>query len=104
MGVFVRVVAVFVGLANVYVAGSSGSAAAFMENESPAPSLALRAVVAGLVASEVILRFMRPALWSGFFARYAATALALCLGGLIFGASTRSEPCLMARFRLKGSL
>ena len=89
MANFVRLTAVSVGLVNVLVVGSSGPAFAFAELESSVPVLALvlRAVVAGLVVSEIALRFARPALQGGFLLRCGIVVSAVCLGGLIFGAS-----------------
>ncbi len=87
---FLRIVAISVGLANIYIVGLIGGAPAIPTNLTSSPALLLAtvlyAVVAGLVASEVVLRFMRPALRDGFFLRYIVMVLVVSLGGVIFGA------------------
>ena len=86
LGLFVRVVAVLVGLANVLVIGDPRGV--FSEDGPPLLGTFLLAVVAGLVSSEVVLRLGRSFLSSGFFARYGITVLGMCLGGAMLGGSS----------------
>ncbi|MEJ7871979.1 MAG: hypothetical protein WKF67_06945, partial [Rubrobacteraceae bacterium] len=81
--IFVRTAAVLVGMANVLVIGDPRGV--FSADGPPLPGTFLLAMVAGLVASEIVLRIGSPALSSGFFARYGITVLGLCLGGAILG-------------------
>ena len=89
-GIFVRAVAVLVGLANMIVIGDPLD----VVGSPPSRPLAahfgalLLAAVAGLLASEIVLRIGRAALNGGFFARYGIAVLGLCLGGAILGGSS----------------
>jgi hypothetical protein len=47
---------------------------------------ALSAVAAGLLASEIVLRFVRGDLRGDFYARHLTMALAACVGGALLGA------------------
>ena len=80
---FVRAAAVLVGLANVLVIGDPRGVIG--EDGPPLLGTFLLAAVAGLVASEIVLRLGRPALSGAFFARYGLTVLGMCLGGAAFG-------------------
>lgn len=88
--IFVRLTAILVGLANTLVirdprdvlASSGGQTLDILFGTS------LLAVVAGLVASEVVLRLGRPALGGRFAARYGITLLGMCLGGALLGGSS----------------
>lgn len=86
MGFFVRAVAVFVGLLNTYLAEGGGDLTAPLKVD-PAGFLrvVVVAIVAGLLAAEVVLRVMRPALEGKFLFRYAVMVLAVQLGGLLVG-------------------
>ena len=85
-----RTVAVLVGLANALVIRDP------LDILGPAHSrplvallgTSLLAAVAGLLASEIVLRIGRSALSGGFFARYGVTVLGLCFGGAILGGTS----------------
>ncbi len=81
--IFVKATAVLVGIANVLVIGDPRGV--FSEGGPPLLGTFLLAMVAGLAASEIVLRTGRPALNGGFFARYGITVLGICLGGAILG-------------------
>lgn len=89
MNMFLRVAAIFVGLANIYIIGILGGAPAVPTRIASSPTLLLTtvlyAVISGLVASEITLRSMRSALRGSFFLRYIAMVLTVCIGGMIFG-------------------
>jgi hypothetical protein len=54
----------------------------------PWPDLLLYAILAilvGFMVSEIVLRFMRPALLGDFYIRYWVMALAVFLGGVLLG-------------------
>lgn len=89
MNMFLRVAAISVGLANIYIVGIIGGAPAVPTRIAFSPTLLLTtvlyAVIAGLVASEITLRSMRPALQGDFFLRYIVMVLTVCVGGMIFG-------------------
>lgn len=90
MVIFVRGVAVLVGLANVYWYGLYNGVHDASLSGLPRSELLVEVcvtVVTGLVISEIVLRFARPALQGGFYARYAAAAATVFLGGLTLGAS-----------------
>ena len=89
-GIFVRAVAVLVGLANAIFIGEPRNVFAASEGLTLAPLFGalLLAAVAGLLASEIVLRVGRPALSGGFFTRYGIAVLGLCLGGAILGGSS----------------
>ena len=78
-----RAAAVLVGLANVLVIGDPRGVIG--EDGPPLLGTFLLAAVAGLVASEVVLRLGRPGLSGTFFARYGLTVLGMCLGGAALG-------------------
>jgi len=87
---FVRVSAVLVGMANVFLfslAGDGELGSAFLLNLDPWwPQnflYALSAVFAGLLVSSVFLRFARRGLEGSFFARYGVMVLAICLEGAV---------------------
>ena len=85
-----RTVAICVGLLNVGVIGLAGDSPylGYTDLASSPTALgmaALCAAAAGLVASEIVLRLMRPALQGGFSLRYGILVLTMCLGGAIFG-------------------
>ena len=94
---FVRVVAVLVGLANMLVIGDPINVVGSAVVRSPALSLGhgLTAVLAGLLASEVVLRRGRSALEGGFLARYGIAVLGLCLGGAMLGGASSVLPGLV---------
>lgn len=87
MAAFVRVSAVLVGTANVFLVSLVGEGElgnALMWNLDPWwPHNALYATVAGLVVSSILLRFARRELRATFFARYGVMVLAVCLGGVV---------------------
>ena len=92
MAVFVRVSAVLVGMANVFLVSLVGEGElgnAFMWNLDPwwphNAMYALSATVAGLAVSSTFLRFARRELYGTFFARYGVMVLAVCLGGVVLG-------------------
>ena len=85
-----RVSAVLVGMANVFLVSLIGEGElgnAFMWNLDPwwphNAVYALLAAVAGLVVSSIFLRFARHGLYGTFFARYGVMVLAVCLGGVV---------------------
>jgi hypothetical protein len=80
---YLRAAAVLVGLANVLFIGDP--LGVIGEDGPPLLGTFLLAAVAGLVASEVVLRLGRPAMSGAFFARYGLTVLGMCLGGAAFG-------------------
>lgn len=90
MALFVRAMALLVGLANALVIGDPLDVVGSSNNRPLAALFGtlLLAVVVGLGASEVVLRLGRPALGGGFFARYGITVLGMCLGGAILGGSS----------------
>ncbi|MDQ3361729.1 MAG: hypothetical protein M3534_08710 [Actinomycetota bacterium] len=90
MAAFVRISAVLVGMANVFLyspAGDGELGNAFILNLDPWwPQnflYALSAIVAGLLVSSIFLRFARRELRQSFFARYGVMVLAICLGGAV---------------------
>ncbi len=85
-----RLTAVLVGLANTLVIGDPRDVFASSGGQTLGILLgtSLLAVVAGLVASEVVLRLGRPALGGRFAARYGITVLGMCLGGALLGGSS----------------
>ena len=92
MAAFLRVSAVLVGMANVFLVSLVGEGElgnAFMWNLDPwwphNAVYALCAAVVGLVVSSVFLRFARRELYGTFFARYGVMVLAVCLGGVVLG-------------------
>ena len=95
---FVRIVAVLVGLANMLAIGNPADVVGSAGAQSAASVLGngLTAVLAGLVASEVVLRIGRSALGGGFLARYGITVLGLCLGGAILGGASLVIPALLS--------
>jgi hypothetical protein len=89
---FVRVSAVLVGMANVFLVSLVGEGElgnALMWNLDPwwphNALYALCAAVAGLVVSSILLRFARRELRETFFGRYGVMVLAVCLGGVVLG-------------------
>ena len=89
LAVFLRISAVFVGLANAAVLYGFGDESPARKGEvawSVVLLYALAAVVAGLLAAEFLLRPMRRLLEGGFFLRYAAAVLGVCLGGALTSA------------------
>ena len=90
MTAFLRISAVLVGMANVFlhsIAGDGELGNVFIWNLDPWwPQnflYALSAIVAGLLISSVFLRFTRRELQGSFFARYGVMVLAICLGGAV---------------------
>ena len=90
MAAFLRISAVLVGTANVFLISLVGEGElgnALMWNLDPwwphNALYALCAVVAGLVVASVFLRFARRGLHGTFFARYGLMVLAVCLGGAL---------------------
>ena len=87
---FVRLAAVFIGLANLVVlAGLNGVDSAILQredvgfNEILPPVLAV--VVAGIVISDIVLRLRRSALAEKFSHRYGFTVCMVCFGGTLTG-------------------
>jgi hypothetical protein len=104
LATFVRAAAIFVGLMNAAMFGlipdvpHDEALMAFPGDLPPWPDLslyALSAVVAGLLVSEIVLRFMRPALLGDFYVRYWVMALAVFLGGVLLGALIISASVLL---------
>ena len=93
---FVRAVAVLVGLANMLVIGDPVDVSGFTGGQSAASALGngFTAALAGLVASEIVRRRGRPAMNGGFLARYGITVLGACLGGAVLGAASLVLPGL----------
>ena len=92
MSTFVRLAAVLVGLTNAIVY-SMVADAPIDEGLSLAPvpwpiaaALLTCAVLAGLLVSEVLLRFKRPGFQGSFSIRYLVMALAVFAGGMVMGA------------------
>ena len=90
MAAFVRISAVLVGMANVFLfslAGDGELGRVVILNLDPWwPQnflYALAAVVAGLLVSSIALRFARRGLEGGAFAHYGVMVLAICLGGAV---------------------
>ena len=105
MTTLVRILAVLVGLMNGAVFSLGAELPhdevfqSFPGDLPPWPDLssyALSAVVAGLLVSEIVLRFMRSALLLGdFFLHYWVMALAVFLGGVLMGALVSSASVLL---------
>lgn len=90
MAALVRISAVLVGVANVFlysVAGDGELGNAFLWNLDPwwpqNALYALSAVVAGLLVSSIVLRVAWRTLQESFFARYGVMVLTICLGGMV---------------------
>jgi hypothetical protein len=89
----VRISAVFVGVLNALFYSMAGDSAlgeplTFSRDLEPWPLTALyalAAVAAGLLASEVVLRFVGGGLRSDFYARHLTLVLAVCVGGMLLG-------------------
>ncbi len=95
MATFVRSAAILVGLMNVAMFSLVAELPhdevlqSFPGELPPWPDLllyALLAILAGLLSSEIVLRFMRSALLRDFYVRYLVMALAVFLGGVLLGA------------------
>ena len=89
-GIFVRVVAILVGLGNMLYIGDPFDVVGAPSGRPTATLIGvlLLSVPVGLVASGIVLRRGRAALAGGFFARYGVAVLGLCLGGAILGGSS----------------
>ena len=90
MATLFRLTAICLGLLNVCAIGLVGDTAylGYMDvARSPATLLlwAICAAVAGLMASEIVLRSVRSVLWGNFALRYAGVVLTMCLSGVISG-------------------
>lgn len=90
MAAIVRISAVLVGLANIYALLAVGmwfAATGAEELEGINGFHFLQgffiATVVGLLTAEILLRLARGMLRGHFFARYAAMALGMCLGGVL---------------------
>jgi len=85
--IFLRVAAVLVALGNWYVLTTSGNPAELARYGWSQLLLNLFIVAAlGVLIAEALVRLMRPALEGAFFARYVAIVVAVCLGGIVYGA------------------
>lgn len=97
MGLFVRSAAVFVGLANLLILSAPALRDALLSGGDLAdrsggavwgPILlsVLAVVIVGLATSEIVLRWMRPAIFAErFLDRYFNSVVVVCLGGVIMG-------------------
>ncbi len=90
MAAFTRLTAVFVGLVNLVIVASSGGYGAPLWTGDVTWAGAIRSVLAvvfaGLLTSEIVLRwFRRPMLDEKFFVRYGVAVSALALGGVLMG-------------------
>jgi hypothetical protein len=99
----VRLCAVLVGLANAtaFALGAVKSldeAFLYFLGDWPSWSLAalyaLSAVMAGLLRSKVVLRFVRRGLQGDFYTRHLTMVLAVCVGGMLLGALLVSASAL----------
>jgi hypothetical protein len=98
---FVRISAVLVGMANMFLlslAGDGELGRAFVLNLDPWwPHnflYALAAVFAGLLVSSITLRFAQRELEGSSFARYGVMVLAICLGGAVLSVLLRASDIL----------
>ena len=89
-GMFVRAVAVLVGLTNALVIRDPLDVVSSPHSRPLVALLGtlLLAAAAGLLASEIVLRLGRTPLSGGFLARYGITVLGMCLGGAILAGSS----------------
>ncbi len=103
MATFVRIAAVLIGLANATLYASIADTPldeAFFYSFGGLPPrplaamYALSAVVAGLLASEVVLRFVPGRIRGDFYARHQAIVLMVCVGGALLGAFSISVSAL----------
>ena len=89
LAVFTRLAAIFVGLANLIVLtvlSSSDSSAWRNATWTEALPFVAAVVVAGLVTSEIVLRWLRSAvLAEKFLDRYANSVVVVCLGRVMMG-------------------
>lgn len=96
MAALARISAVLVGLANAAVFALAydkpiGDAASYFPGDLPSWQLAalfaLCAILAGLLAAEVVLRFVREGLRDDYYSRHLTMVLAVALGGMLLGPS-----------------
>lgn len=94
MDTFVRLSAILVGLTNaaVFALGADkplDDAFLYLLGELPPWPLvalyALSAILAGLLASEIVLRFVQGGLRGDFYARHLTMVLAVSVGGMLLG-------------------
>jgi hypothetical protein len=100
-GTFVRAAAVLAGLANVFFVVDPRLAFPFADDgfaESLLLPASLSAVVAGLLAAEVVLRLGRTALGGGFASRYGVAVLGMCLGGAILAGMNMANSLIAPLF------
>lgn len=90
-----------------------GDAASYFPGDLPswplAALFALCAIVAGLLAAEAVLRFVRGGLWDDYYARHLTMVLAVALGGMLLGAllisaSVLTDPATAVTNRMLGVL
>jgi hypothetical protein len=88
MKVFLRVAAVLVALGNLCVLGGAAGNPTELESYNWSQLLLNLFVVTflALAVAEVLIRWGRPLLEGGFFARYAAMAEVVFIGGMAYGA------------------